>query len=328
MSALSGKSILVTGGSGSFGHAFVRRALDDGARRVVIFSRGEAKQAEMRTVFESDPRLRFFLGDVRDFARVSDAMRGVDIVVHAAAQKRVESCEADPSEAVATNITGTLNVARAAILEGVAQGCFLSTDKAAAPNTLYGATKLCAERLWLGSNVYAAGTVTRLSATRYGNVIASTGSVVPLWRAQFAERKPLTITDVQMTRFWMGMDQAVELVVLALTEMRGGEVFVPKIGSAPVLDLARAIVEGSGIYAPGHIETGLRPGEKRHEMLISAEEARHTYDAGTHYVIEPEARLWGELPTLPFPLVASGFSYESDSNPEQLSVDTLRRMVA
>jgi UDP-N-acetylglucosamine 4,6-dehydratase len=307
MSTLAGRSVLITGGTGSFGRAFARKALADGASRVVVFSRDEAKQAAMRAD-NPDPRLRFFIGDVRDEARVVDACRGVDVVVHAAAMKRVESCEADPAEAVATNITGTRNVARACVANHVDRAVFLSTDKAAAPNTLYGMTKATAERLWNQSNVFAAGTQTRFSATRYGNVLGSTGSVVPLWRSQAERGEPITVTDPAMSRFWMEMSEAVDLVLLALREMRGGEVFVPKIGSSRILDLAEMVAPGSPLRT-----IGVRPGEKIHETLVTEDEARSTYDCGTHYVIEPESRTWGDVEPPPHPKVPAGFVYRSDS---------------
>jgi UDP-N-acetylglucosamine 4,6-dehydratase len=241
--------------------------------------------------------------------------------------KRVETCEANPHEALAVNTVGTRVVARAALNAGVTRAVFLSTDKAVAPNTLYGATKLAAERLWTQSNVYAAGTETRFSATRYGNVLGSRGSVLGTWRQQYAERKPLTVTDERCTRFWMTMQQAVGLVALAFREMRGGEVFVPKIGAAPLLDLARAVVEVNGTYAPGHVNTGLRPGEKLHESLVGEDESRGCYDHGTHYRIEPD-RSWGDaVPNvLARRMVADGFTYRSD-NTQRLTVEQLRRMI-
>jgi UDP-N-acetylglucosamine 4,6-dehydratase len=317
LSVLTDADVLVTGGSGAFGHAFVRRALDEGARRVVVVSRGEAKQAQMRGEI-ADPRVRYFLADVRDADRMLDVCRGVDIVIHAAAQKRVESCESDPREAVLTNVIGTLNVARACIERGARKAVILSTDKAAAPATLYGATKLAAERAWLASNVYAAGTSTRFSATRYGNVVGSTGSAVPTWRAQARQGHAITITDPAMSRFYMPMAAAVDLVLLALSTMRGGEVLVPKLAGATVGELATASAPG----ARWHL-IGSRPSEKMHETLISADEAPYTYDVGGHYLIEPAERTWGELPPPPFPKVPVGFEYRSDVatplEPHQLS---------
>jgi len=326
MTALADRSILVTGGSGSFGHAFVRRALAAGARRVVVFSRDELKQSVMAREI-SDPRVRYFVGDVRNRDRLRLALQGVEVVIHAAAMKRIEVCEAEPCEAVETNVIGTQNVALESIRAGVQRAVFLSTDKAPAAHTLYGMTKAVAERLWLMCNVYAAGGATLLSATRYGNVIGSRGSVLSLFRSQCQAREPLTVTREAATRFWMTMPEAVALVELALREMRGGELFIPKIGSATVLDLARAVV-GPAFYEPGHVETGLRPGERIHETLITEDEARHTYDAGSHYVVEPEARSWGAAPERALPMVPEGFSYRSDTNAQQLTVEELRRMAA
>jgi UDP-N-acetylglucosamine 4,6-dehydratase len=268
-------------------------------------------------------------------------MNGVHLVVHAAAMKRVEACEADPWEATLTNVIGTHHVASAAILAGVHNAVFLSTDKAPAAHTLYGATKFTAERLWIASNVYAAGHATKLSATRYGNVLGSRGSVLGIFKGQRDRNLPLTISCENATRFWMTIDQAVDLVLLAFREMKGGEVFIPKVGSAIVLDLARAVV-GPGLYEPGHVETGLGPGERMHETLISSEESRTTYDAGTHYIIEPESATWRlpntangtrpwweSPPSMPcYPSVPADFSYRSDTNPMQLSVDELRELVA
>jgi UDP-N-acetylglucosamine 4,6-dehydratase len=305
-SVLAGRSVLVTGGSGAFGNAFVRRALEDGARRVVVFSRGEAKQAEMRAEINDD-RARFVIGDVRDADRVLDACRGVDYVIHAAAMKRVESCERDPVEAVKTNIVGTLHVARACIERGVQRAVILSTDKAAAPATLYGCTKLAAERAWLAANVYAAGTQTRFSGTRYGNVVGSTGSAVPTWRAQAQRGEAITITDPAMTRFYMPMSDAVNLVVRALTEMRGGEVYVPRIAAASVGELAVATAPGATWRT-----IGVRGQEKMHETLISADEAPYAHDLGDCYVIEPAERTWGDVAPLPYPKVPAGFEYRSD----------------
>lgn len=305
--------VLVTGGTGSFGRAFVRRMLSEDVPRVVVFSRSEALQAAMAAdLHQYAERLRFMLGDVRDPLRLMDACRGVDVVVHAAAMKRVESCEADPSEALSINAYGTQHLARACIERGVRHCVLLSTDKAAAPNTLYGATKQTAERLWLGANVYAAGGFTRFSATRYGNVLGSTGSVVPLWRAQAARGEPLGITDLDCTRFWMTMEQAVDLVMLALTEMRGGEVFVPKAGRSGLGAIASAAVRPPWWFAP---PAGLRPGEKLHETLITEDEARTTWDCGTHYVIEPPVRLWGVVPDPRGQRVPPGFVLRSDIGP-------------
>lgn len=311
--------MLVTGGTGTFGRAFAARALGLGAARVVVLSRGEAKQAQMAAEMR-DARMRYLIGDVRDERRMREAARGCDVVVHAAALKRVETCEADPYEAVATNVLGTMNVARACIDAGVRKAVLLSTDKAAAPNTHYGATKLCAERLWCRWNVYAAGLPTRFAATRYGNVLGSTGSVVPTWRDQAGKGGPITVTDPTCSRFWMRIEDAVDLVLLALAEMRGGEVFVPKIGSSTVATLADAVAPGATVSG-----IGLRPGEKLHELLVSDEESRHTVDRGTHYVIMPEAPTWGD--GVAVEPGREAWAYRSDTNPRQLDAHALREMI-
>jgi len=267
-----------------------------------------------------DPRVRWVLGDVRDQDRLTEACRGVDVVVHSAALKRVEVCADNPLEAIQTNILGTANVARACVASGVPRACFLSTDKVASPATLYGASKLVAERLWCGWNVYSAGTQTRFSATRYGNVANSTGSVIPLWRKQAASGE-VTITDPRMTRFLMSMDDAVSLVALALDQMRGGEVFLPKLQGARMSELARAI-------APGATQriTGIRQDEKLHEQLVDPEEVRRTWDCGSHYVIEPPERTWGTVEAPRGSLVDPYFTYSSDAKP-YMSANELARMV-
>lgn len=295
--------------------------MQEGARRVVVFSRGEAKQAAMKAQI-ADERVRYLIGDVRDRARLVAACRHVDIVVHAAALKRVEVCESDPDEAVLTNIVGTQNVVHACIANGVQGSVFLSTDKASSPNTLYGFTKATAERLWIASNAYSAGLATQFSATRYGNVLGSTGSVIPTWRAQACGSNTITITEPAATRFWMTMGQAVDLVVLALSEMRGGEVFVPKIPASTIGTLAEAVVP----FATWNT-VGLRPGEKLHEMLISNDEARHTHDAGSHFVIEPESRSWGDAAPLRARKVPEDFSLTSYTS-NWLTVEELKAMVA
>jgi UDP-N-acetylglucosamine 4,6-dehydratase/5-epimerase len=268
-----------------------------------------------------DSRMRFLIGDVRDEKRVSDACRGVDIVVHAAALKRIETCEGDPYEAIATNILGTISVQRACIAQGVQKAVNLSTDKAASPCTLYGATKLTAERLWAAGNVYSAGRSTRFSSTRYGNICNSTGSVIPLWRKQ-AESGEITVTDPSATRFWMRIEGAVDLVVLALSEMRGGETFVSRMPSSTLSTLAKAVAPDASIKV-----TQLRPGEKKHELLISADESRHTYQGFNYYVIEPEVRTWENVPPISLRKVPYGFEYGSNTDPS-LSVEKLREMIA
>lgn len=320
-SPVADRSVLITGGSGAFGSAFARRCLEDGARRVVILSRSESKQAAMQAEIP-DPRLRFLVGDVRDAVRMVDACRGVEVVVHAAALKRVEVCEADPLEANKTNIDGSVNVARACIANGVGLAVLLSTDKASEPNTHYGKTKAVAESSWNGMNVYSAGAGTRFAATRYGNVLGSTGSVIPTWKVEAQHGRAITLTEPTMSRFWMPMSAAVDLVLYALREMRGGEVFVPRIGASTVAELAMAVAPGAEWKL-----VGPRAGEKFHESLISPEESRHTHDAGSVFIIEPEARIWGDVDPLPYPSVVPGFSYTSDTAP-RLSAEQLRQLVA
>ena len=318
---INGTSWLVTGGTGSFGHAFVRRLLDDGAKRVVVLSRDELKQADMAHEF-SDARLRFFIGNVVDRERMELALKGVDYVVHAAAMKRIDTCEVNGDEAAQTNIWGTRSVAQACIAAGVKRAVFLSTDKASSPNTLYGFTKAVAERLWTQSNVYAAGTTTLLAATRYGNVVGSRGSVIPLWQKQ-ALTGSLTVTDPTATRFWMRLSHAVDLVLLAFKHMRGGETFVPKLPSALMSTVATAV--GGGL--PEWDIIGLRRSEKMHEMLISEDEARHTREYADHYRIEPD-RTWDEAERdVGGEALPAGFTYASDTNPRRLSVEQMRELI-
>lgn len=319
MNPLANRSIFVSGATGSFGNAFVRHALASGATKVVCFSRDELKQSEMRAALNDD-RVRTVIGSVTESDVVLRAMRGVDLVVHAAALKQVPACEMNPAAALDTNALGSKIVASAAIEAGVSRAIMLSTDKASAPNTHYGATKLAAERTWVLSNVYAAGTRTRLSATRYGNILNSRGSVVPLFQEQ-AKTGRLTITDKRMTRYWMRLEDGVRLVELSLAESRGGEIFIPRAGSCDILTVAQAVAPGTP-----YVETGIRRGEKLHEQLISEDEARDTYDYGTHFRIEPE-RTWEYLPPPKAEKVPEGFSYTSLNNPHQLSVTDLRAML-
>jgi UDP-N-acetylglucosamine 4,6-dehydratase len=318
---LTNRSVLVTGGTGSFGKVYVRHALESGARRIAVFSRDEDKQETFRRELDAGDRVRWLIGSVTNLERLMDAMRGVELVVHAAALKQVPTAELHPWEATDTNITGSRNVARAAIHAGVLRAVFLSTDKAAGPNTLYGGTKFVAEREWIRSNVYAAGTPTRLMATRYGNVLGSRGSVVPLFRQQ-AQTGQLTITHPDMTRFWMRIDQAVELVNLALACGRGGEVFIPKVPAANILTLAHAVAPNVPLTV-----TGIRRGEKLHETLITADEARDCWEHDGHYHLEPD-RTWEYLPPPDGTPVAPDFEYRSDTNPQQLTVEELRDLLA
>jgi len=321
MSGLGERTALVTGGTGSFGKLFIRNILqNDSARRVVVLSRDELKQWEMAAEFSSDPRLRFFLGDVRDLDRLRRAFHGVDVVIHAAALKQVPAAEYNPFEAVKTNILGAKNVIDAAIDCGVKRVVALSTDKASSPINLYGATKFVSDKLFVDGNAYAGGRATRFCVVRYGNVVGSRGSVVPLFK-RLASTGELPITDVRMTRFWITLQQGVDFVLSSLETMHGGEVFVPKIPSMKMTDLARAIAPRAKIKV-----VGIRPGEKLHEELISEHVAAHTRDLGDRYVIEPEAPWWGEHEVRGDP-VPSDFRYTSDSNEHWLSDDELREMI-
>jgi len=320
-SPLTDTSILVTGATGSFGKVFVRRALDDGARRVVVFSRDELKQSDMRAAFGDDPRLRWFIGDIRDRDRLRRAMDGVDLVVHAAALKQVDTAEYNPVEYIRTNVNGSENVVEAAIDCGVAKVVALSTDKASSPINLYGATKLCADRLFISANHYAAHQPTRFSVVRYGNVMGSRGSVIPFFRQLAAEGRPLPLTDRRMTRFWITLPQAVDFVVDSFQLMQGGELYVPRIPSTRLTDLVEAIAPGSET-----VEIGIRPGEKLHEEMIAADDSRRTVLTGDRYVITPYLAGWGyEAPE--GDLVPDGFAYRSDTNDLLLSVDQLRELV-
>jgi UDP-N-acetylglucosamine 4,6-dehydratase len=292
-------------------------------RRLVVFSRDELKQSVMAQQYP-DPRMRWMIGDVCDGARVRHAMSGVDLLVHAAAMKQIPTCEDHPRECKRINIDGTDTVAMAAIDAGVERAVFLSTDKAAEPNTHYGACKLAAERLWTRANVYAAGTRTRLLATRYGNVLGSRGSVVEVWRQQAERDGRITITDAGMTRFWMTIEDAVDLVLTAFRHGRGGEVFVPLVGASDIATLAEAVVPSVPT-----VEIGLRYGEKRHEVLISANETEggRVWFGGDHYRIEP-VRTWEYLPEPEGEPVESGWSYRSDTCTHRLTAETLRGMIA
>jgi UDP-N-acetylglucosamine 4,6-dehydratase/5-epimerase len=314
--------ILVTGGTGSFGKKFVEIAQRDlSPRKIIIFSRDELKQHEMRAAGFDQPNLRYFIGDVRDRERLTRAMHGVDIVVHAAALKQVPACEYNPMEAVKTNIMGTSNVVEAALDAGVKKVLALSTDKAVNPVNLYGATKLAAEKLTVQSNAYAAGSATRYSCVRYGNVVGSRGSVVPVFLSQ-REQGKVTITDDRMTRFWLSLEQGVRFVIGCIEQMRGGEVFVPKIPSMKVIDLARAIAPEAAVSV-----IGIRPGEKLHEVLISEDEARNTVEREAMFIVKPPETLWERSLQYEGEPLPEGFRYSSDTNADWLDVEGIRRLV-
>ena len=319
---LEGKTVLVTGGTGSFGKKFAEVCVNKGSLKSLrVFSRGELLQYEMRKEFKDDPLLRFLIGDVRDCKRVRRAMQGVDLVVHAAALKQVTTCEYNPIEAVETNIKGAVNIIDAAIDNGVDKVIFISSDKAVYPVNLYGATKMVAEKLFVQANTYRGKTGTRFSCVRYGNVVGSRGSVIPLFLEQ-RDSGELTITDRRMTRFWLTLSQGVEFVISCIDKMRGGEIFVPKIPSMKLLDLAEVIAPGKDLKV-----TGIRPGEKLHETLLVEEESLHCKEHETHFVIEPEHPFWigkegnGVTPTI------REFEYTSSNNMWWLKPEELRAMV-
>ncbi|HEY2948867.1 MAG TPA: UDP-N-acetylglucosamine 4,6-dehydratase (inverting) [Micromonosporaceae bacterium] len=317
---LNGSSILITGGTGSFGKTFVRHVLDHAdPARVVVLSRDELKQYEARQALHDDERLRWFIGDVRDRSRLMRAMHGIDYVVHAAALKQVDTAEYNPSEYVYTNVTGSQNVVDTAIDSGVRKVIALSTDKASSPINLYGATKLVADKLFVSANHYAAHHPTRFAVVRYGNVMGSRGSVVPLFRRLASEKQPLPITDKRMTRFWITLDQAVRFVVDSFDQMQGGELFVPRIPSVRILDLVEAVAP----YATTH-EIGIRPGEKLHEEMIAPDDSRRTVRAKDRYVVQPTIASWGYRPPAGCEPVSDGFAYQSQSNDQWLSVEQLR----
>lgn len=324
-----GLSIFISGGTGSFGRAFVKRLLSDyQPKRVVVFSRDELKQYEMSQEFDA-PCMRYFLGDVRDEQRLQQAMRGIDLVVHAAALKQVPAAEYNPTECIRTNVNGAENIIAAALQNGVKKVIALSTDKAASPINLYGATKLLSDKLFVAANNIAGSRDTSFAVVRYGNVVGSRGSVLPLFRKLIAKgAEDLPITDARMTRFWITLDEGVDFVMRSFERMQGGELFVPKIPSARIVDLATAL-------APDlpQRQVGIRPGEKLHEMMISRDDSPHTLEFARHYVITPAMSFSQPCDYSRDGLgeqgrpVELGFEYLSDSNPDYLDVTALRQLV-
>lgn len=323
------KSILVTGGTGSFGKAFIKTVLEKfKPRRVVVFSRDELKQYEMQQDFNS-PAIRYFIGDVRDRDRVVQAMRGIDYVVHAAAMKQVPAAEYNPIECIKTNIYGAENVVHAALEQGIDKVIALSTDKAANPINLYGATKLASDKLFIAANNLAGGHRTRFAVVRYGNVVGSRGSVVPLFKRLVAEGvKELPITDERMTRFWITLPQGVDFVIKSFQRMQGGELFVPKIPSARMPDLVEAMAPGAKTKL-----IGIRPGEKLHEVMCPQDDSHLTLEFEDHYVIRPTIIFTEEMNYVVNKLgeqgkpVPQGFEYSSGTNPHFLTVSELRKLV-
>lgn len=320
------KTILVTGGTGSFGQKFSRMVLDRyKPKKLIIFSRDELKQFEMRANFSEEkyPCLRYFIGDVRDKERLMRAFDGVDMVVHAAALKQVPAAEYNPLEAIKTNIIGAANIVDAAIDRGVERVVALSTDKAANPINLYGATKLCSDKLFVAANAYAGNHKTSFSVVRYGNVVGSRGSVIPFF-LKMRSTGTVPITDARMTRFWITLDQGVELVFHAMEHMAGGEIFIPKIPSMNIMDLAKAIAPDCKLDM-----VGIRPGEKLHEILVPEDDARRTIELDKYYVIQPELSFWSKVSKkyADAKKCPDGFSYTSDNNPQRLGVQELREMI-
>jgi UDP-N-acetylglucosamine 4,6-dehydratase (inverting) len=321
---LTGKSILITGGTGSFGHTFVPMTLAKyNPRRLVIYSRDEMKQWEMAKRFTGDERVRFFIGDVRDRERLYRALDGIEYVVHAAATKIVPTAEYNPFECVKTNIMGAMNLIDACIDKGVRRVVALSTDKASSPVNLYGATKLASDKLFVAGNSYAGGHDTRFAVVRYGNVMGSRGSVIPFFLS-IAERGVLPVTDERMTRFMITLEQGVDLVWHAFEDMHGGEIYVKKIPSMKVTDIARAVSS----KARQEI-VGIRPGEKLHEQMISAEDAQFTYEYADNYKILPAIHNWGRDPERikNGRRVADNFVYASDTNTEWMSIAELQTWI-
>ncbi|WP_353862049.1 UDP-N-acetylglucosamine 4,6-dehydratase (inverting) [Azospirillum formosense] len=326
---LKGQSILVTGGSGSFGRRFVETVLRHASpRRVVVFSRDEFKQYEMQQQLgpEWASTLRFFIGDVRDRERLELAMREVDVCVHAAALKHVPAAEYNPMECIHTNVYGAENVVRAALNTGVKRVIALSTDKAANPVNLYGASKLASDKIFIAANNLAGSLGTRFSVVRYGNVVGSRGSVIPLFRRMIAEgAESLPVTDERMTRFWITLQHGVDFVVSCIAMMQGGEIFVPKIPSMRIADLARAMAP----HLP-HKLVGIRPGEKLHEVMITEDDSRQTFELPDRFVIEPAFAFWTHEPyqRLGARPVTDGFRYASDTNGDWLDGARLMRLIA
>jgi UDP-N-acetylglucosamine 4,6-dehydratase len=319
---LANKIILLTGGTGSFGQKFTEIALrEHDPKAIRIFSRGELLQQEMRKRFNDDARLRFFIGDVRDRERIRRAISGADIVVHAAALKQVPTCEYNPIEAVRTNINGAINIIDMAIDSDVEKVIAISSDKAVHPVNLYGATKLVMERLFSQANIYTGGQKPRFSCVRYGNVIGSRGSVIPLFMQQ-RENGKITITDERMIRFWITLEQGVRFTIDCIDKMQGGEVFVPKIPSTKIRELADLIAP----EAKREI-VGIRPGEKVNEILLTAEESRHTREFGNYFVIEPEYFFWNHGNLKGAKPLPEGFTYTSDNNNWWLTKDELKKML-
>ncbi len=322
MSLLDGASVLITGGTGSLGKSLVQYLLSETkVRRIAIFSRDELKQHDLRIHFNDNPRLRWFLGDIRDLDRLKRAFHGVDFVIHAAALKQVDTGEYNPMEFIKTNVLGSQNVIDASIDAGVKRVVALSTDKASSPINLYGATKLTADKLFVAANNYSYTYGTTFSVVRYGNVMGSRGSVIPFFKDLAGQGKPLPITDLRMTRFWISIQDAVKFVIDSLEMMTGGELYVPRIPSMKIVDLAHAVSADSKLE-----EIGMRPGEKLHEEMISADDSRRTIILDNRFVVTPVVAEWGySAPvgqTMP-----GGQAYRSDTNDMWISATDIKKFI-
>jgi len=322
MSQLKGASVLITGGTGSLGKSLISYLLKEtSVRRIAVFSRDELKQHNLRLEFQDNPRLRWFIGDIRDLDRLKRAFNGVDFVIHAAALKQVDTGEYNPMEFIKTNVLGSQNVIDAAIETGVKRVVALSTDKASSPINLYGATKLTADKLFVAANNYSYSYGTTFSVVRYGNVMGSRGSVIPFFREVAAQGKPLPITDLRMTRFWISIESAIKFVIDSLEMMTGGELYVPRIPSMKIVDLANAVAPGTKLE-----EIGMRPGEKLHEEMISADDSRRTIVLENRYVVTPVVAEWGYEPPIGARM-PEGHAYRSDTNDLWMSESEIKNFI-
>ena len=322
MSLLDDASVLITGGTGTLGKSLINYLLTETkVRRVAVFSRDELKQQHLKINFKNDSRLRWFIGDIRDLERLKRAFHGVDYVIHTAALKQVDTGEYNPIEFIKTNVLGSQNVIDASIEAGVQRVVALSTDKASSPINLYGATKLTADKLFIAANNYSHKYGTSFSVVRYGNVMGSRGSVIPYFRELASQGKALPITDLRMTRFWISIEEAVNFVIESLEIMTGGELYVPKIPSMKIIDLAKAVSADSEL-----IEIGMRPGEKLHEEMISADDSRRTIKLQSRYVVTPVFAEWGyQIPA--GEKMPEGYAYRSDTNDNWMSVEEIKKFI-
>ncbi len=322
MSQLDNSSVLITGGTGSLGKALIKYLLENtNVRRIAIFSRDELKQHNLRNDIGEDERLRWFIGDIRDLERLKRALHGVDFLIHAAALKQVDTGEYNPMEFIKTNVLGSQNVIEASIEAGVKKVVALSTDKASSPINLYGATKLTADKLFVAANNYSHSYGTTFSVVRYGNVMGSRGSVVPFWKSLANAGQPLPITDLRMTRFWISIEQAVKFVMDSLEIMQGGELYVPRIPSMRIVDLASAVAPNAPLK-----EVGMRPGEKLHEEMISSDDSRRTFLMGERYVVTPVVAEWGYETPNGAPM-AEGVAYQSHTNDLWMSQEDIKEFL-